>query len=107
MLQRRQHDVAELDRRPLGLQADRTPAYGAIRRFVDRLQQVDLSLPLRTVPLEISEFGPVTPRLDPVRLRALKVGQYEALDAWRYELEARFTPDQRSLPIVDVKWSRS
>lgn len=35
-----------------------------IRRFVDRLQKVDPMLPMRTVPLEVSQFGAVTPRLD-------------------------------------------
>lgn len=77
-----------------------------VARFVDRLQAVDEALPLRTVPLQIAEFGPVGPRMDDIKSRAVKVGQYQALDAWRAELEKRFTDDQRAAPINSVRWRR-
>ncbi len=35
-----------------------------MKRFVDRLQEIDENLPLRTVPLEIQEFSPVRSRLE-------------------------------------------
>jgi uncharacterized Fe-S cluster-containing radical SAM superfamily protein len=46
-------------------------------RFVDRLQEVDRNLPLRTVPLEIQTFTPVKGRLDDTTQAALK-NQYLA-----------------------------
>ena len=72
-----------------------------VRRFVDRLQQIDENLPLRTVPLEISVFTPVRSRLNMARSRALSV-QYEALDAFRLELERRYSSDMRDLAITEV-----
>jgi hypothetical protein len=78
-----------------------------MKRFIDRLQTVDLMLPLRTIPLEISGFGPVTSRLDPIRHRAMTVGQYDALDEWQREIEARFSREQREIPIHKIKWNRT
>jgi uncharacterized Fe-S cluster-containing radical SAM superfamily protein len=75
-------------------------------RFVDRLQAVDEALPLRTVPLQIAEFGPVGSRVDEVRAAAISVGQFKALDAWRTELERRFAPSERDAPIQTVRWRR-
>jgi uncharacterized Fe-S cluster-containing radical SAM superfamily protein len=66
---------------------------GAMARFVDRLQAVDESLPLRTVPLEIVEFTPTTKRMTSEHLAALQ-HQWEALEAWNIELEERFRPRQ-------------
>ena len=40
---------------------DSLPA--AMTTFVDRLQRISEALPLRLIPLEISEYGPVEPRL--------------------------------------------
>jgi len=79
---------------------------GKMRQFVDKLQEVAPLLPLRTVPLEIAQFGPVLPRLDPVRQQALNAGQYEALAAWQEELERRFSPEQRATTISDIHWAK-
>lgn len=69
--------------------------------FVDRLQDIDVNLPLRTVPLEISVFSPVAPRMTEAHERALIV-QQEAVAAWNQELVRRFTDAQRALSITDV-----
>ncbi|HLL02297.1 MAG TPA: hypothetical protein VK539_17055 [Myxococcaceae bacterium] len=76
-----------------------------MRRFIDRMQDVDPMLPLRTVPLEVATFGPVTSRLDGIRTYALNDGQYQALDVWRKELEKRFSSQMRSLPIDQIRWA--
>ncbi|MBN8490327.1 MAG: hypothetical protein J0M00_02705 [Burkholderiales bacterium] len=61
----------------------------AMERFVDRLQMIDHELPARTIPLEISAYGPVQGRLDDRRRWAMEVGQYRALDAWQEVLLSR------------------
>jgi uncharacterized Fe-S cluster-containing radical SAM superfamily protein len=73
----------------------------AMRSFVDRLQDIAESLPLRLVPLEISEYGPVTPRLNPARRAAMKV-QDVAVEAWQVELERRFSATDRAMRICNV-----
>jgi uncharacterized Fe-S cluster-containing radical SAM superfamily protein len=73
----------------------------AMRRFVDRLQDLDRNLPLRTVPLHISEFSPVTPRLNAARERALDA-QHEAIKAWVCEVDRRFTAEEQGLSIAEV-----
>lgn len=78
-----------------------------VRWFLDRMQEVDPMLPLRTVPLEVTAFGPVIPRLDNVRTYALQVGQYKALDTWRKEIESRFPSSARNLSIDQVRWARA
>lgn len=69
--------------------------------FVDRLQDVDANLPLRTVPLEISVFTPVASRLTDAHRRALAI-QNEAVAAWSDDLERRFAPEQRDAAITEV-----
>lgn len=69
--------------------------------FVDRLQRISEALPLRLIPLEIDEYGPVTPRLKDVH-RASMENQQRAIEAWVSELHQRFTPADRALPITDV-----
>lgn len=78
----------------------------AMTRFVDRLQDVAVSLPLRTIPLEVGVFTPVTGRR-PAELieRALAV-QDEAITAWNTELERRFSPTQHDQSICDVDLRR-
>jgi uncharacterized Fe-S cluster-containing radical SAM superfamily protein len=70
-------------------------------RFVDRLQQLDENLPLRTVPLEIKAFTPVTARLDADR-EASMTYQWLAIEAWQQELSDRFDSAARSLAITEV-----
>lgn len=74
---------------------------GAMRTFVDRLQDIAESLPLRLVPLEITEYGPVTPRLNPARRESMEV-QRVAVEAWQAELERRFSARDRGIRIAKV-----
>jgi uncharacterized Fe-S cluster-containing radical SAM superfamily protein len=73
-----------------------------MRRFVDRLQNLDEKLPLRTVPLEIQLFTPMIKRLDETKTRALK-NQWIAVEAWLKELDNRFTASERALNIAYVQ----
>jgi len=73
----------------------------AVARFVDRLQELDSNLPLRTVPLEIREYSPVESRLTPLHEEAMS-NQYLAVDAWRREIEARFSPEEQNANISVV-----
>lgn len=79
---------------------------GAMARFVDRLQALDPMLPLRTVPLQVGVFTPVRPRLTVLREEALTL-QRDALDAFRREVEQRFSSAERALNIADVPLSRA
>lgn len=73
--------------------------------FLDRLQEVDRNLPLRTIPLEVTVFTPVESRLAPEHSIALEV-QQEAVAAWTEELSKRFDPDERALSVCDVPLRR-
>jgi uncharacterized Fe-S cluster-containing radical SAM superfamily protein len=71
--------------------------------FVDRLQAISANLPLRTIPLEVQEFGPVTERLK----RSSHAGQAldvqkAAVRAWVNELDQRFSATERNIPICEV-----
>jgi uncharacterized Fe-S cluster-containing radical SAM superfamily protein len=70
--------------------------------FVDRLQQLDRMLPLRTVPLQVSVFTPVKDRVAPEHERALAL-QHEAVQSWQQELANRFDDDERQRHISDVR----
>lgn len=82
-----------------------TPAASEIvsdmARFIDRLQEIDHNLPLRTVPLEIQTFTPVKGRLNDVTQMGLK-NQCLAIEAWKTELENRYSSIERSQSITDV-----
>lgn len=70
-------------------------------KFVDRLQSIHPQLPLRTVPLEIAVFGPVSDRLDAERQESI-AHQHVAIELWQQELSKRFSNEQRALSICDV-----
>jgi uncharacterized Fe-S cluster-containing radical SAM superfamily protein len=70
-------------------------------KFVDRLQAIDSNLPLRLLPLEISVFGPVEPRLTDKRRAALR-HQETMVAAWQAELDDRFTEKDLAQPICNV-----
>jgi len=70
-----------------------------MRSFVDRLQNIHYYLPLRTVPLQVAEFTPVTGRLDATKRAALEY-QYDAIHAWQEELDRRYTSGERSTNIA-------
>ncbi len=75
----------------------------AMKRFVDRLQDIHPNLPLRTVPLKVGAFGVVKKRLatnDP-RFAAIE-HQKQAIDAWKRELSDRFSSEDRERAITDV-----
>jgi uncharacterized Fe-S cluster-containing radical SAM superfamily protein len=69
--------------------------------FVDSLQAISDNLPLRTVPLEIEEWGPVANRLTGERERSL-ILQQDAVDAWQEELTRRFSAKLRETAIHEV-----
>ena len=75
---------------------------GSVRQFIDRLQEIDERLPLRTVPLEVRVFTPVKGRMDATREAAL-VHQQHAIETWSEELARRFTSDERGMNIVDIR----
>jgi uncharacterized Fe-S cluster-containing radical SAM superfamily protein len=74
----------------------------AMNAFVDRLQEVAETLPLRTVPLRVMPFTPTRSRMGQAHERALAV-QEEAVAAWMLELEQRVTAEQRATAITDVR----
>jgi uncharacterized Fe-S cluster-containing radical SAM superfamily protein len=74
---------------------------GRMKSFVDRLQQIDEQLPLRTVPLRIEAFTPVHSRITAARTAAISL-QDEAIAAWNSEVEARFSRELRDTPIWEI-----
>jgi uncharacterized Fe-S cluster-containing radical SAM superfamily protein len=72
-----------------------------IPKFIDDLQAVQEMLPLRIVPLKISEFTPTKTRVKEIEQDLMK-GQYTAIQVWIKELERRFSPEQLKLPITEV-----
>lgn len=73
----------------------------SIHAFFDRLQELDINLPLRIVPLQIQVFSTVAKRMTPDRTLSLSV-QEQAISAWNREVETRFSPEDRSAPICSV-----
>jgi uncharacterized Fe-S cluster-containing radical SAM superfamily protein len=74
----------------------------ALPDFVDRLQELDVNLPLRTIPLEIATFSPVVSRMNEDRERALSI-QQEAIAMWNDEMRRRFSDSERRAPICEVR----
>jgi uncharacterized Fe-S cluster-containing radical SAM superfamily protein len=72
-----------------------------MRKFFDRIQDIDENLPLRIVPLEVQEFTPLIERLNGEKRDSLK-NQWIAVESWQKEIEARFNREQRNLNISDV-----
>ncbi len=72
-----------------------------VKIFVDRLQQVDKHLPLRTIPLEIRMFTPVNSRLAAPPTGPLAYQQL-AIQTWQRELENRFSDKELSMQITEV-----
>lgn len=73
--------------------------------FVDRLQHISETLPLRLVPLEIEEYGPVTKRIKEEHRTSMEVQQV-AIECWTAELQRRFSAADRELPINEVPVGR-
>jgi uncharacterized Fe-S cluster-containing radical SAM superfamily protein len=72
-----------------------------MRQFVDRLQELNETLPLRTIPLQIEMFAPVAGRLNTVKNEAMK-NQWVALEHWQKELDSRFSSEDRDRNITEV-----
>jgi uncharacterized Fe-S cluster-containing radical SAM superfamily protein len=72
-----------------------------MRRFVDKLQNVDEFLPLRTVPLQVRVFTPVQGRMDPAKEHAIEY-QNDAVQIWIDEIESRFSVSERNRLICDI-----
>lgn len=85
------------------LTTDAEPAKipGLVDRFVDRLQEVHENLPLRTVPLQVSVFGPVRGRIRDRQAVALE-RQELAARAWNDQIARRFNDVEREAPVTEV-----
>ena len=59
-----------------------TADIGQASHLLDRLQTIAPLLPLRVVPLEIAEFGPITSRLDSDTRSALSNQELAGIHAW-------------------------
>ena len=73
-----------------------------IAHFVDRLQQIDHLLPLKTIPLEITVYSPVKSRMNQHTDSAIS-NQHLAIKHWNRELDERFSSHEKSLSICDFK----
>jgi uncharacterized Fe-S cluster-containing radical SAM superfamily protein len=69
--------------------------------FVDSLQALNSYLPLRVVPLRITEFTPTRSRMTDAHRRAVAI-QEDAIGAWNAQLDSRFSPSERKQSICDV-----
>ncbi len=69
--------------------------------FLDRLMALHPRLPLRLVPLRIENYGVVQHRVGTEQQTALAL-QEQAILAWNAELAARFTTQERQLPIASI-----
>lgn len=70
-----------------------------VRQLMDRLQRISETLPLRTVPLEVLEWGPVTARMTEQTGIALQ-NQYVVVEHWQQELERRFPGPRGPIELV-------
>ena len=74
--------------------------------FVDRLQSLHPNLPLRSIPLEIKHFTPMQRRLQAPHENAIRI-QRAAIQFWNQEIQKRFSPTERQLPIFEVSLTRN
>ena len=70
-------------------------------KFVDRLQQINPYFPLRVIPLEIKMYKSNNKRFVNVDPDAIS-NQYRAIDAWRKEINSRFTSEELKMNIVEI-----
>jgi uncharacterized Fe-S cluster-containing radical SAM superfamily protein len=75
---------------------------GAVRAFIDSLQEIHENLPLRAVPLKISAFTPTAKRMRMDQGYSLSY-QHEVHAEWVSELRNRFSTRMLELPICDVQ----
>ncbi|MGB7290954.1 MAG: radical SAM protein [Thermodesulfobacteriota bacterium] len=77
----------------------------AIKKLLDRLQDIDENLPLRIVPLRIFEFTPTKGRMSDFHRDLLK-GQFLALNAWLKDLNQRFSIDSLNKPVTEISFQK-
>ncbi len=80
---------------------NKSTVHSAIPKFVDQLQLIHASLPLRIIPLEIKEYFTMAGRTKDVHELAMKHQQL-ANEIWNREIENRFSPREISQAICDV-----
>lgn len=73
-----------------------------VHAFVDRLQAISRTLPLRVVPLQITPFGAMQHRRGAANRDLAFEVQEAAILAWKEELSARYSPRERASPITEV-----
>lgn len=73
----------------------------AMRQLADQLQDIDEHLPLRLIPLEVSVFGPVHPRMRALHTTSIRL-QEDMTTAWQAVLAERFTSQLRSTPVTNI-----
>ncbi len=73
----------------------------SVTEFVDRLQEIDPNLPLRTIPLEVRPYSAAVERVGNTRQEAFDF-QYDVVEAWEHELALRFTHADLNLPYEEV-----
>jgi uncharacterized Fe-S cluster-containing radical SAM superfamily protein len=73
----------------------------AVPRFVDRLQSIHTSLPLRVIPLEIQEYSTMVGRTKEVHKCAIS-NQHLANELWVQEIKSRFSAEEQGKSICDV-----
>lgn len=72
-----------------------------MEKFVDRLQEIHVNLPLRVVPLQVTPASTWLAR-DTEQFQRIREIEQDAVAAWTSEIISRFSPDHRSLDIRDV-----
>ncbi|NOG99279.1 MAG: radical SAM protein [Ignavibacteriae bacterium] len=79
-----------------------TDFHMVIPKFIDKVQKVNEMLPLRILPLRIFKYSTMNPRMTSDFENMIE-GQHRALDVWQSELVKRFSSEQISLPITEIK----
>ena len=74
----------------------------AMEAFVDRLQSISRTLPLRTVPLRIEPFGPLLARRQRRDVELALAVQEAAVARWTEILAERFDERERMASVADV-----
>jgi len=72
-----------------------------IPQFLDSVQRINSNLPLRIVPLKITEFTPIKNRMNDVFENMLE-GQMKAIKVWNRELQNRFSKTEIDTAITEI-----
>jgi uncharacterized Fe-S cluster-containing radical SAM superfamily protein len=75
----------------------------AVPKFLDSVQSIDEMLPLRILPLRVFDsYSPVASRMNDT-FKDMINGQHVAIEIWKKELIKRYSSEEISLPITEVK----